>query len=65
MIVAPLVEPAPAFEVVLNLSVTVEMVLPASGVRSNFKKLVCTGEVLTYKVVLTPPVVEAGCALSM
>lgn len=40
LMLALLAEPALASEVVLNLSVTVDIVLPASDVRSNFRKLV-------------------------
>src|SRR5512143_3975414 len=59
----PLAELATGSDVVLNLSVTVDMVLPANGVRLNFRKVVCVGE--TYRVVLVPPSVEVGFALSI
>ena len=60
-----LTEPAEVLDVVLNLSFTVEIVFPASEVRSNFRKVFCTGVLSTYRVVLVPPAVEAGLALSI
>ncbi len=60
-----LAEPAAVSDVVLNFSFTVDIIFPASGVRSNFKKVFRSGEALTYRVVLAPPAVEAGFALSL
>ncbi len=60
-----LTEPAEVFDVVLNFNLTVVIVFPASEVRSNFRKVFCTGELSAYRVVLVPPAVEAGFALSI